>query len=338
MRTLKKISAGILAASVAFTIVNQPSFAEDSSLVVNARGGGKPSGGGGGGGGGSGGGLPKMQPWMSPEVGLAWSDGFLGEGASITVIDDFNSRTRLAAILDGRAKLYRHGELTSKMASLVAPSATMFTHDFISDGAVTLKPGTFNVLNVSYAWEESATWNAPFDPQEQSIIDFALNGSAFVSKSAGNNSVAIGGTYGNGLKDFLAPALVGPNSSAIIVGALDTNGTVDSKASLASYSNFAGTNLNVQNQFLVVGVLGTETGVYGTSFAAPIISGYGAMLSKKFGSANADPKTVANRLLDTARKDTLVNIGAAGWDEADAAKYGRGEASIARAIAPDKIN
>ncbi len=331
MRTFKKISAGMLAASVALAVFAQPTFAEGPSLVVTAKGGEKPGGGGGGGKpGGGGGGTASTQPWMSPEVGLAWGEGFLGEGASITVVDDFNSRTRIAAIVDGRAKLYRHGELTRKMASMVAPSANMVSHDFISGGAVVLQYGSFNVLNLSYSWVESSTWNAPFDPQEQSIIDFAQSGSAFVAKSAGNSSVAVGETYGDGLKDFLAPALIGPNSSAIIVGALDSNGTLENKATLASYSNFAGTNADVQNQFLVVGVLGTETGVTGTSFAAPIVSGYGALLSKKFGSASANPKEVAIRLLDTARKDTIAGY--------NLSIHGQGEASIARAIAPDAIN
>lgn len=330
MRTFQKFSAGILAASVALTISAPPTLAQDSSLVITARGGGggKPGGAGGGGGG------LKTQPWMSPEVSLAWGEGYLGEGASITVVDDFNSRTRIAAILDGRAKLYKHGDLTSKMASLVAPSASIIEHDFISGGEVFLQQGSFNVANLSYAWEESTSWNSPFDPQEQSIINFAQNGDAFVSKSAGNNSVAIGASYGIGVTDFLAPALIGANSSAIIVGALDSNGTVDGNgigtAILADYSNFAGSNVDVQSQFLVVGVLGSETGVTGTSFAVPIVSGYGALLSMKFGSANADPTTVANRLLSTARKDTIAGY--------SASLHGRGEASIARAIAPDAIN
>jgi subtilisin family serine protease len=96
---------------------------------------------------------------------------------------------------------------------------------------------------------------------------------------------------------------------------------------MASYSNVAGSNTTVQNQFLVVGVEGHKTGLYGTSFAAPIVSGYAAILSSKF--TNANPIQITNQLLVTARKDTVSKY--------DPAIHGRGEASIARALAPASI-
>jgi subtilisin family serine protease len=89
----------------------------------------------------------------------------------------------------------------------------------------------------------------------------------------------------------------------------------------------AGNDLAVQKQFLSVGVEGSKTGLYGTSFAAPIISGYGAILASKFTSSS--PTQIANQLLNTARQDTVANY--------SAAVYGRGEASIARALAPVSI-
>jgi len=104
---------------------------------------------------------------------------------------------------------------------------------------------------------------------------------------------------------------------------LDGNG-----GSLAWYSNYAGSNSTVQNQFLVVGVDGNLTGLYGTSFAAPIISGYAAVLSSKFTSAT--PTQVASQLLLTAREDTIAGY--------DVAIYGQGEASISLALSPLSIN
>ena len=77
----------------------------------------------------------------------------------------------------------------------------------------------------------------------------------------------------HGNRDYLNAALIG-TLSTIFVGALDRNGSLARPASLADYSNFAGSDPIVQNQFLVIGVEGHKTGLYGTSFAAPVISGY----------------------------------------------------------------
>ena len=79
---------------------------------------------------------------------------------------------------------------------------------------------------------------------------------------------------------------------------------------------------------LVVGVDSSALrGLAGTSFAAPIVSGYAAIVGSKFTTANA--AAVANQLLNTARTDTVSGH--------HAATYGRGEASLTRALAPASI-
>ena len=95
-------------------------------------------------------------------------------------------------------------------------------------------------------------------------------------------------------------------------------------ASLASYSNTPGSDTVLQRQFLVVGVEGHKTGLYGTSFAAPVVSGYSAILGSKFTRASATQ--ITNQLLNTARQDTISNY--------NPALHGRGEASLTRALAP----
>lgn len=120
------------------------------------------------------------------------------------------------------------------------------------------------------------------------------------------------------------------SKSAIFVGSLDKNGSTSDKANISSYSNIAGTNQSVQNRFLVVGVTGGNDPafkLYGTSFAAPIISGYSAILGSKF--TTADATKISNQLLATARTDTIANY--------NAATHGKGEASLARALAPTSI-
>ncbi len=332
------IAKFLFASVIAVTsIPSQPVIAgelEISPLLLAARGGNpnKPNNGGGGGGGddGSDPQSPVYYSWMHSGITDAWDLGYLGQDSTITVVDDFSSRTKYFGNFgDGRNR-YRHGEWTRKQASMIAPSAAMRSHEFTSGAEVQLGQG-FNVINASYGWVELPSAFSTYDAQESSIIDYATSGAAFVSKSAGNDSIAVGGVIADGIYagyvDYLSTGLIG-TSSAVFVGALEHNGSEGNKASLASYSNYAGSNTLVQQQFLVVGVESGTTGLAGTSFAAPIVAGYAAVLSNKFSSATATQ--VADRLLDTALTDTIH-----GYDKAI---HGMGEASIARAVAPDSIN
>lgn len=272
--------------------------------------------------------LPPVRPWMSSEVGDAWGQGYKGQGVTITVVDDFKSKSRYSGNLSGPSQLLRHGEWTLREASLVAPLAMMKTQDFTANTTVRLARG-LNVLNLSYGMYAPASHTIArirWSQREKSIISHATNGSAIVSKAAGNESIAVGGTDADGNVDYLNQALKGTNS-AIFVGALSGNGTSENKSTLAWYSNVAGPEAVVQRQFLVVGVTGDQTGLYGTSFAAPIVAGYGALLGSKFTAAT--PTQIVNQLLNTARQDTVSNY--------SAAVHGRGEASLTRALAPASI-
>jgi hypothetical protein len=111
---------------------------------------------------------------------------------------------------------------------------------------------------------------------------------------------------------------------SIIVGALNQSG-----GSIASYSNKAGTYADI---FLVAdgrGIYKSSSATYeeGTSFAAPRVTGYVAILRQKF--PNLDAIKSSSVMLDTARYDTLTC-----YPNCDPAIYGRGEASLSRALAP----
>lgn len=266
-----------------------------------------------------------VQPWMSPEVGDAWRQNYKGSGVTITLVDDFRSNSRFSGNLGYGVANMRHGEWTYNEALMIAPAATMRADDFNTAGAVALNRG-LNVLNLSYAMYIAPNVAFRWGSQEQSIVSYATNGNAVISKAAGNDAVAINSVNRNGQIDALNYSLKG-TQSAIYVGALSKNGTTTSPAQMASYSNTAGTDTTVQKQFLVVGVEGNKTGLYGTSFAAPIVSGYAAIVGSKFTTANATQ--ITNQLLNTARQDTLVNY--------NAATYGKGEASLTRALAPVAI-
>ena len=128
----------------------------------------------------------------------------------------------------------------------------------------------------------------------------------------------------------------------LIVGAVSSNGSTSQPSSLSSYSNTAGSDPDLQGRFLLafdstpysdgnVAFNGTtlNTGV-GTSYAAPRISAYVAIVRSKFPNLNAS--NTASILLDTARYDTLACSKTA--QGCDPAIYGKGEASLSRALAP----
>ena len=111
---------------------------------------------------------------------------------------------------------------------------------------------------------------------------------------------------------------------SIIVGALNQSG-----GSIASYSNKAGPYADI---FLVAdgrGIYNSSAAIYdeGTSFAAPRVAGYVAILRQKF--PNLDAIKSSSIMLDTARYDTLTC-----YPNCDPTIYGKGEASLSRALAP----
>ena len=276
---------------------------------------------------------PPYYGWMSTDVVAAWAAGYKGQGTTVTFVDEFSGNDKFSGKFTNAIQTQLHGYWTSEETSLLAPSATIVSKSFYSGTTVALAKTGLNVLNLSYAMYAPAGYSVGqigWSAQESSIIRYATNGQAVISKAAGNDGIVMGSTVTSGsyagYQDYLANALIGTQST-IFPGALNSNGTTSNKASLAWYSDTPGSNPTVQSHFLVVGVNGSTTNLYGTSFAAPVISGYAAILGSKFKSATAT--SITNQLLNTARKDTLVNY--------NAATYGAGAASLANALAPVSI-
>ena len=118
--------------------------------------------------------------------------------------------------------------------------------------------------------------------------------------------------------------------------------SLSAPAEIASYSNTAGIDPDVSSRFLMAsGTTPFHSGQVaiggnsvnqgdGTSFAAPRVAGYVAIVRSKFPNVNASQ--TASIMLDTARYDTLAcSKSATGCDKAI---YGKGEASLSRALAP----
>ena len=269
--------------------------------------------------------LPPFFAWMSRDVQEAWRAGFFGQGTRVTVVDDYQTTDTLTGNFGTGQLTQRHGDFTRLQASLIAPQANIATVDVSQTSPLILSSG-LNILNLSYSLPSSVR-TTNLGAFQQSISDHGNFGRAVVVKSAGNNSVAIDGRVPLGQFDILNLSLLqgcSDGCSTIFVGALEKNGTPTAPARIASYSNFAGSNAVAQQRFLTVGVETGQTGLAGTSFAAPIVSGYAAILGSKFTTAT--PTQIANQLLNTARTDTIQNY--------SAQIHGRGEASLANALAP----
>ncbi|WP_210134361.1 S8/S53 family peptidase [Pseudotabrizicola sediminis] len=274
--------------------------------------------------------------WMSSEIQEAWASDYFGQGTRITIVDAFResiSNKPFSGNLGDGEKLQLHGEWVSDQIAMLAPLSSQNLHDLSNNQAVSLEAGKLNIINLSYGMIGEPDVNGnPYEDlnwskREQSIIDYASNNLALVVKAAGNDGVAIDEINQSGNFEYLNLDLIGAQA-AIFVGALNAHGTIDNPAKLANYSNYAGDNVVAQDQFIVVGVTGNITDLYGTSFAAPIISGYAAVLGSKFTSAS--PDIIKSRLLETARTDTI-----AGYNKGI---HGKGEASLSRALAPDSID
>ncbi len=168
------------------------------------------------------------------------------------------------------------------------------------------------------ATANQATYTAQLDYANASAVPDAV----FV-KAAGNSSCSVSGTICDPLNAVLHNAAPFRDKS-ILVGALTQFG-----GTLASYSNTAG---NYADRFVVAdgrGVRGVD-GIYaqGTSFAAPRVAGYAAIVRQKFPNLNA-AKT-SNIILDTASWNSSWGTKSATTQ----AIYGQGEASLTRALAP----
>ena len=272
---------------------------------------------------------PTYYSWMSSEIQDAWNQGYMGQGVTIFDVDQFSGSGAFSGNFTGTAKTQLHGYWTRDEISLISPQATIKSIDFnTTKTALSLSKTGLNVVNASYGLYATTGYSVSqlnFGTLQNSVINSAKQGTAVVAKAAGNYAVAVDGSY-QGTTDYMNLALKGA-TSAIYVGALNKNGTTTSQATLASYSNYAGTDSSIQSHFLVVGVQGSTTGLYGTSFAAPVISSYSAIIGSKFKTANATQ--ITNQLLNTARKDTISNY--------SAEVYGQGEASLTRALAPVSI-
>jgi hypothetical protein len=287
-----------------------------------------------------------VQP--SADVLSAWNSGWTGKGKSILTIDNYS------LIGSCSSASTCHGVTTMLISDLIAPGATKYGANWdFTTGANNLNRVsagyiTPDVVNMSFGTNSAGSINAityltDTDINNTRYLNISFN-SAVLIKSAGNNSGQDTYSY-TAAGDYFVKGLVDNSNTSLrllIVGALDKNGSIASPATIASYSNVAGTTSAAQNRFVVANgnapfanggvsmngsaIAGYETNM-GTSYAAPVVAGYAAIVRSKFPNLNAE-KT-SSIILDTARYDTLSC-----YPSCSVAIYGKGEASLSRALAP----
>ena len=280
--------------------------------------------------------------WMHGDISAAHDDGYDGTGSHMTIVDSHNSGPTYSGNLDGTTQNLTHGEWTTLEAQLVAPDATFtnLDHPAGNTGFISTYYGAttgIDVVNLSFGWVDAVGLDVDATLGEfyGSIADEAHAGNAVFAKAAGNtNGGTVDGSFATiidgqivTVQDYLNLGLIGAEG-ALFVGALSKNGDTKKKASIARYSTIAGSNTDVQDMFLVVGVdSGKNGGLEGTSFAAPIVTGYAAIIGDKFETESAG--LIVDRLLDTARIDTIRNY--------SVSVHGQGEACLACALSPNAI-
>ncbi len=283
--------------------------------------------------------------WQHSNVKPAWNQGFKGQGVKITVHDNDIDPMKVGAnltyknwwdpYLDTSRTNMTHAEAVRQVAQLTAPSAQVEKKPW-DNGTIVLDPTKFNVVNASYGWAGGTDAGSVAVAKSYQLAQLAYNNQAVVVKAAGNANANLsdqGG--GDGINISLKDA-----NAVIFAGALSSHGTVVKTlkswgrtyqiggAIRADYSNHPGSDPVYQSKYLMVGVNARDMTIAGTSFAAPQISAYAAIVSSKFTAAN--PNQVVSQLLNTARTDTIRN-----YNRED---HGRGEASLSRALSPISLN
>lgn len=301
----------------------------------------------------------------------AWNKGWTGKGQNVLIWDDLGASplSTHPAIVETVAHRYAWGANFYGMSwSNNDPSIVLNTvYNLDGTQTSTSSPLSMSVINMSFGanltsylgaqpsggWSTTQlltarTYFSGFTSDVNLLKQTAFQGAfnfntAVISKAAGNDS--IDAQY-EPLNWYLAK-----DSNTVlrllIVGALNGIGTTTNKTDIASYSNKAGSDPTIQSRYLMEsGLVAYPNGnTYGgtplsstdqgTSFAAPRVAAYAAIMRQKFSNLTA-PNT-ADILLATARYDTLScyqgpSAGPTGG--CNKAIYGQGEASLSRALAP----
>ena len=232
--------------------------------------------------------------WVTSDVKAAWAEGYTGKGVVVNNID-YTPHTNP----DGSS----HASSTSQIISAIAPDAT------VANTSIT---GWTNAMMDAIAGSNARVINLSIGTggtTSSSPSFYSGTTNAVITKAAGNS--------GNGVtadQELSNKMLWNSNmqNNTIYVGAIDAK-----TGNIASYSTAAGA---YASRFVVADGQGPT--YQGTSYSAPVVAGYAALITQKF--PNSTGAQIAQAILDTA-------IMKPGWDPA---VYGRGQANLAGALSP----
>jgi hypothetical protein len=285
----------------------------------------------------------------------AWNQGWTGKGVNVVIADSLmTNHGVITASLVGRYAYAANMYGIPLDNDMYTTTTNVFdTNGNYADLSNMINVGAINLsFGANYSYGTTAPARAIVDNAYSSLRNNWVNilkgtagyiyqglnmTDAVVIKSAGND--AISADKESFVKAYADDAAI--KNRLLIAGALSY--TLDGKGYIASYSNTAGDDTNVSGRFLVasggtpfsygdISINGTlanssEFGNLGTSFAAPRVAGYVAIVRSKF--PNLDAIKTSAIMLDTARYDTLSC-----YPSCSPSIYGAGEASLSRALAP----
>lgn len=302
-----------------------------------------------------------------PEVLAAWRQGWTGQGVNIMMEDSLQQAHGMTTTL--LANRYAIGatiygfNVPTQLGIYNSDGSTAHPSSMVNIGVVNASYGANLPGLIGHAgrWTNTELANAAiaYNASAQVAVSRMTGATSFANfnytdavivKAAGNDAITAD-------KEPLVKALASNatiNPRLLIVGALTMAGFTTAPVTISSYSNTAGTDSSVASRFLVasgttpfrtgdlalngvpidattsVDPNGVNLGNVGTSYAAPRVAGYAAILRQKFPNLNAEKS--ASILLDTARYDTLSCYAQPGG--CNPTIYGKGEASLSRALAP----
>ena len=291
------------------------------------------------------------------DIRQAWVDGWTGSASPVLVVDSFGAGER-------HGYLVMLSVLTSAVIAPLFALEAGFTearNNFGDDGGLRaafnddrfagadIRAIPFAVINASFGrnsdpvdLERRISDVEQFDDFYLELIGRGIFLSvanvmdAVITKAAGNDSTDAGFEPHNvayARNDSIGPRL-------LIVGATEGYYDQSGGASIASYSNFAGSDPVVRARFIVangdsplseaafINGRPVSTAGRGTSYAAPRVAGYVALLRHKFPNLTANYS--ADIILDTATYEGL----SCAPDDCRENIYGQGRVDIARALAP----
>jgi Subtilase family len=309
----------------------------------------------------------------SEDVLTAWSKGWTGKGSNILFMDSYNSISACVdGTVNSCHGIHTmlNANLVSPAAGFIGLDSNLnFNSQNGSTGAFLTSPVDVKVINMSIGFTTCnngcggtpnpttfANLTAATAATNANWVNF-LNSSNANNISNAKNAVVVksaGNAFQDAKYDTTTVALINNGNIAprlLIVGALDRNGSTTTSGAYLDYiigsginsiyTNYAGSNASISSRFVLangrdsygngvnaVAFNGVTSQIgQGTSYAAPVVAGYAAVVMQKF--PNLDAIKTTSIILDTARYDTLVC-----HPSCDPAIYGKGEASLSRALAP----